>query len=98
MDKFEERQVLEETKKVQADPQYRSWILDEHSFDKVLCPDCDGKWPSLEQWREKVDTKISRIGKGFHPLKVDAKKSTEYKLSSNYFREYLEEVSGSQAV
>jgi hypothetical protein len=97
MDKFEERQFLEETKKVQAGPQYRSWILDDHIFDEVLCLDCDGKRPSLEQWREKVD-RISRIGKGFHPLKVNAKKSIEHRLSSNYFREYLEEVSVPQAV
>jgi hypothetical protein len=97
MDKFEEKQFQEETAKVKADPEYQSWILKEHNFDDLLCRYCDDGWPSLEQWRGKVQSNISRIGTAFHPLKVDTKKSVDHRVRSNYFRECLEQVSKSIA-
>lgn len=75
-----------------ADPRYRSWLEDEYYFGSFLCHNCDNEWPSWRQWQEHTHKATSRIGKAFHPLIQNTKKSKEHRTQSNYFREIVEEV------
>jgi hypothetical protein len=49
LDKFDEKLFREETTKKWADPEYRSWMEDDHDFGSFLCCNCDNEWPSWQQ-------------------------------------------------